>query len=352
MRRTRTLLATGSLIALALTLGACAGAEAPSQRDPDSSAGAAGATGPGADQVAEWYEAAKDEEPIRFYTSQPPSSMDSAIAAFREAYPGVDIEGLRLSSGNLVTRYTQEIEAGSRTADVISVGNTLFTRDGLEKGYFETFERDEIPAAAELEDRWFDQGVATVLVNPYGICYNSQAVSTPPEAWDDVLDPRFQGRIVFPDFRNASVYVYAGQHFADAYGEQLLEDLAALDPISADSMIPGLQSVANGQADIGLVCGVNTAEELVAAGAPIEVVMPDDAIAIPDEMAITAGTPSPNAARLFYDFMLTEAGQEAFVGTATSSPIGSEGSIPLGEDFVFPDFDRYQESFDTLARYF
>ncbi|MFE5703517.1 extracellular solute-binding protein [Rhodococcus koreensis] len=340
-RRKRIGMSTGVAVAIVLVLAGCG--DGPSAEDV-----AASLTG----QELEWYQGAQDEGPVRFYTSQPPSTMNAVIAAFEEKYPGIDVEGLRLSSGSLATRYSQEIEAGSRTADVITIGNTLFARDGLKRGYFETFAADAIPAAAQLDERWFNQGVSTVLINPYGICYNTQAVQDPPQNWADVLVPAYDGRIVFPNFRNAPLYTYAGQHWINQYGVDFVDKLADLHTISADSMIPGLQSVANGQADLGLVCGVNTAAELMNSGAPIEVVMPEDAVAIPDEMAITADAASPNGAKLFYNFLLTEEGQEAFVGTGASSPIGSEGSIPIGDGFVFPDFDGYQRAFDDLAKYF
>ncbi|MFE5703516.1 extracellular solute-binding protein [Rhodococcus koreensis] len=341
MKISHTVRSTGVAAAMVLTLAGCGGG--PSAEDV-----AASLSG----QELEWYQGAQNEEAVRFYTSHSPDAMEAALAAFEEKYPGVEVEGLRLTSGNLATRYSQEIGAGSRTADVIATGDTLFALDGLERGYFETFDADAMPATAALDERWFNQGISTVMVTPYGICYNTQTVDTPPETWEDALDPAYDGRLVFPNFRNSSLYVYAGQHWINQYGVDFPEELSRLRPISADSMVPGLQSVANGQADMGLVCGVNTAAELMNSGAPIEVVMPEDAVAIPNEMAITADAASPNGAKLFYNFLLTEEGQEAFVGTGASSPIGSEGSIPIGDGFAFPDFDGYQSTYDTLAEYF
>ncbi|MCS5498257.1 extracellular solute-binding protein [Cnuibacter physcomitrellae] len=345
MRSSRILMIGGLALATVLAMTACSGG---GSSGTGSSAPATALSGP----EQEWYDAAKGEEPIRFYTSQHPSSMDAVIAAFEQKYPGVQVEGLRLTSGALGTRYAQEKDAGTRTADVIAVGDTRFVLDGLAKGYFETFDKDEMPATAQLEDQYFNDGVSTAVVTPYGICYNTQTVTDAPTEWEDILNPDYDGRIIFPEFRNSSLYVYTGQLWIDAYGEDFLERLAALHPVKADSMVPGLQSVANGQADVAAPCGVDSANELISAGAPIEVAFPDNAIAIPNEMAITAGTPSPNASRLFYSFMLSDEGQQAFGGESASSVIGTPGLIPLGPDFVFPDVDRYQETFDIMAEHF
>lgn len=331
---------TYTALAVLLVLTGCGGAEAGDE--------AASLTG----VEQEWYDAALEEGTISWYTSHIEDDQDAAIEAFEERYPGVEVEGLRLTSGNLMTRYSQEIEANSRTADIVSIGDTRFVEDALDEGWFATHTKDEVPALENLDDQWFKGGPVTAFVTPYGICYNSETVATPPEEWTDVLDEQYEGRLMFPDFRNASVYVVAGQVWEQTYGEEFLEDLAAQSPQAADSMVPGLQSVANEQNDLGLACPPATAQPLIDAGAPLETVLLDPTIAVPHELARTETSPNPNGSKLLFNFLMTEEGQQTFVGDGSASTVGVDGSIPITDEFMYPDFDTLDETYAVMERYF
>lgn len=297
------------------------------------------------------YEAAVEEPSITWYSSHVEQDMLRAVEAFQEKYPDVRVEALRLTSGQLATRFAQEQAADAPTADIISTGDTRLVFDGVEQDWFMDLQDADLPALESVDEQWLYEVGATVLLTPYGICYNSELLANPPGTWEDILAPEYKGRIVFPDFRNASVYVWAGQVWLDAFGEDFIADLAAQELQTVDSMLPGIQFVGNGQADMGIACPPATAQVVSEQGAPVEVTFPDPVIAVPHELVITKRTESPNTAKLFFNFLMTEEGQEAFVATGASSPIGSEGSVPVTDNFVWPDFDRYDEVAETMGKY-
>lgn len=342
MNRRHTGLVPAVLAVALVFLTACGGTAAEAENTSASLEGAERAL----------YEAALKEGTVRWYTSHTEEGMEAAIAAFEEKYPDVDVEGLRLADGNLITRYSQETEADSRSADVVAIGDERFLDDGFESGWFAEYSRDELPALAEVDDRWVQDGRATVHLTSYGICYNTETVDTPPAGWEDVLENGQDGRIVFPDFRNVSAYVFAGQIWSDHLGEGYLEYLSGLHPIKSDSMVPGLQSVANGQADYALVCPPVTAMPLKAAGAPIDVVLPDPVVAMPHEAVISEASASPHGARLLVNFLMTEEGQQAFGQGGVASTVDAEGAVPLTDDFAYPDFSRYEKTYELMERYF
>lgn len=297
-----------------------------------------------------WYDKAVNEAALRWYTSQDPKHNESVVDAFEERYPGVEVEELRLASVALGTRFAQEKDADARTADVVTVADKGVVVDGLEKGWWSNLDKREIPAARTLDAEFFDRGVATTLISPYGIGYNPDLVEDPPEDWPDILDPQYKGEIVFPDVRVSSAYIYHVRMWVDLYGRDYLEKLNAHDTITVDSMVPGVQQVANGQAEIALPLPPTTAAELMDSGAPLEIVYPRTMLGVDTDTAIAAGTPSPNAARLFYNFLLTEEGQKAHVGSSASSPVGVEGSIELPENYIRPDVDDIPPTLETAEQ--
>jgi iron(III) transport system substrate-binding protein len=53
---------------------------------------------------------------------------------------------------------------------------------------------------------------------------------------------------------------------------------------------------------------------------------------------ISTGSPHPNAARLFLDYLLTEEAQTVINKNIGSSPLGDfEGTVPLPEGYTTPD---------------
>ncbi|SDG84316.1 ABC transporter substrate-binding protein [Microbacterium pygmaeum] len=303
-------------------------------------------------ELAELYEAAQQEGPLTWYGSYDPPSMEAAISAFESTYPGLRVDYLRLTSGQLNTRFSQEIEANAPTADVITVGDPLFVATAGENEWLTPLERDELPSVAALDDEWYHDGFPTTVINVFGIAYNSDLVEEPPTSWEDVIDPAFKGKTVFGDYRAASLYAYQGALWAEREGMDYLEDLAAQDLIFVDSIIPGIQKVASGEALVALAVTPSTTTELVEAGAPIEVVFPDWYSIGELLSGIASNTDAPSFSRLFVDFLLSEQGQEALVSTGGASPINSEGSIPLGDGYVRPDYEALPEDRELLQSVF
>jgi iron(III) transport system substrate-binding protein len=328
--RTRRLVATALLgLASALVAAGCGG-----ESSEGSQATIKSLSGP----TKGWYERALKEPPMKYYSLHDPFRVEQTIEAFEEAYPGLSVETLRVTSSDIATRYAQERNTGTRTADVITIADKAFVDDALSKGWFEKLDKNSMPALGALQDRWFDRGTAVAAVLPLGIGYNTEMVDSPPSEWQDVLDPKYRGKIVFPDFRVSPVYADQGRLWIDQYGEDYMKQLETLNPIIVDSMVPGAQLLAAGRGAIMLPAVPSNVEELKSDGAPIDVVFPDDIVGASLFTAISTDSPSSNTARLFYNFIFTSKGQEAFVGPSAASPIGSKGSIPLPSGFTQYDY--------------
>lgn len=297
---------------------------------------------------AEWYQAAQEEPPMKFYSMHDPNLIDAAAQRFQEKYPGLSVETLRLTSGQLSTRYAQEKGNNARTADVFTIGDEGLLADAAEKDWILDLDELDIPTLQDLDDQWLSENAVITGVLPLGIAYNTELIPEPPTDWEIALDEEYRDQIVFPDFRNAPIYLDQGKLWIDEFGEGYLEDLHAQNPTMVDSMVPGAQLVANGQAKLMVPGVVSNVRDLADSGAPIDVAFPDEVVGTQLYTALSADSPSENTAKLFLDFLMSEEGQQAYISDQAVSAIGSEGSMPLPEGFRINDPDHMEETLQTM----
>lgn len=302
--------------------------------------------------LAEWYQAAQDEPPLRFYSMHDPNLIDAVAEQFQETYPELHVETLRLTSGQLSTRYAQEKNSNSRTADVVGLGDEGLLNDAVENGWILDLGEEDLPSLQDLDEEWVADSAVIAGVLPLGIAYNTENVTNPPSEWEDVLSDEYTGEIIFPDPRNAPIYLEQGKLWIDEYGEGYLEDLNDQDLTLVDSMVPGAQSVGNGQAKL-MVPGVKSnIQDLVDSGAPIDITFPDDVVGTQLYTAISADSPSENTAKLFVDFLMSEQGQRAYISDQAVSAIGSEGSMPMPDGYRINDSEHHEDTQQLLVEAF
>lgn len=272
------------------------------------------------------YDQARSEPTLTWYSSQDPGLNEAVVEAFEAQYPDLEIESLRLATGPLAVRYAQEREAGAVTAGAVTLADPNFVDQGLDQGWFESFDQSALPALARLPERFFQRGVATTGVNVLGIAFNTTEVQDPPTTWQDVLDPQYRGQILLGDPRNVPSYVALARILDEQVMPGYLVSLAAQQPTLVDSMVPGTQQLAAGEAALAVPNVLSVVKPLQDQGAPIGFVVPEPTTGNEFTTMISAGSASPNTARLLYDFLFTDAGQQAFNGSTGSSPIGAIGN--------------------------
>ena len=87
--------------------------------------------------ASDWYEAAKSEKQVVWYTSLNVADNEKISAAFTKKYPGVDVNVNRQSANSVLQKVLTERRAGKDVADVVLVGaeylDLLQTRGILQK---------------------------------------------------------------------------------------------------------------------------------------------------------------------------------------------------------------------------
>jgi iron(III) transport system substrate-binding protein len=260
----------------------------------------------GAERTQRLIDGAKQEGTFTLYSSTAPEDMNPVIDAFKKKY-GIDVQFWRSSSDGIVQRAVAENRAGRCLVDA-------FTSVAAE---LEALHREKLlyavktPLAAELMPqamRPHGEWVATRL-NIFSAAYNTNLVKKDevPKSYEDLKDPKWKGRLAIEpgdsDWFSAIVPKMGREKAL-----KLFKDIALTNGYSyrkGHTLLANL--VAAGEVPLALTTYNYKPEQLKKSGAPIEPLYLAPLIALPNGAAVSRCATHPNAAVLFYDFMVGEA---------------------------------------------
>lgn len=331
---TRRWLPIGS-VALALTLfaTACGGG-----------GGSAGSEG------GDLVEAAQNEGIVTWYVSIPDAPVQAAAAAFEEEY-GIPVEVVRMGSPVLAQRYSTERDSGQSVGDLVTIPEAHVLDEYLEKGWIRELPADQVDNMADWpEEALYKDAYFLVNSQPIGVAYNTDKLSASDvESWEDLLDPKLKGEIDTADPQSFLSWTELLRLLKEEYGEEFLEGLADNDIKKVDSAIPGTQQVAAGESLATFPSLPSVVNPLQESGAPVELAYLAPTTGVEQYTAVAEGSPHPNAALLFANFLMSEKGQIALNEGFGISPLGElEGTLPEPEGYVTPDLSLALEEQDHL----
>jgi iron(III) transport system substrate-binding protein len=258
-------------------------------------------------QDAKLVEAAKKEGgKVVAYGSLENTAMDPIAQAF-EKKTGIKVEYFRASATKAMDRALTELRAGKAVFDVM-VNNSgaiqVMRKENVFADYLSpsahAFPKDEIDPQLGPAYRH----------TPIGIIYNKSVISTAeaPKSLDDLLNPRFRGKVVMPDPTQhtttiqwlASLYKIMGKEKADKF----IRALGAAKPILAESFAPSAERVSTGETPIAISL-VRYVVTFAAKKAPVDYVRMNKMLSTGQYLALNRKAPRPNAGKAFIDFFLT-----------------------------------------------
>ncbi|MFD2757374.1 ABC transporter substrate-binding protein [Gulosibacter faecalis] len=295
---------------------------------------------------------------ITLYTSEPQEKADALVAAFNEAHPDITVEVFRAGTGDLTARIASEQESGGVQADVLLAADA---------NTFENYAADDLlleytPADVEAlnPDVVDPEGyyVGTRII-PTVIAYNTTMIDTPPTSCAELTDPEYADQIVMPnpEVSGAAAYNAAVWYNESSLGEQWLTDLAANNPVIAESNGPVSQAVATGTQPIGIVVDY-LVRELEAQGSPIAVAYPEEGVPYVSQPAgIFADTDEAEASQAFVDFLVSAEGQQLAVEQSylpVRGDVGTpEGAPSMDEiEILSPDLETINSTQDEAVERF
>lgn len=267
-------------------------------------------------------EAAKKEGQVTMYSGQP-REAERLAAAFNKKYPGIKVNYYDAPIWQLYERYKTEYRARRNIVDLMYVSEAALDKLRAE-GLLVEYASPELAAYApeSLAPNRFWADVKPFVAFP---CVNTQAFPRKdlyPKDWTDFASPRpeWTGKISVFDPRSSGVaydVLFAlSTKFGDETARKIYEGLRKAKARIFSSTPEGMQAAMTGENPIMFYILQNHwAGAAIEKKAPLEVLIPKSgAIISYASLGIVKTAPHPNAARLFYDFMLSDEGQRVFAG--------------------------------------
>ncbi len=254
------------------------------------------------------YEAAKKEGEVVWHSAVGPEVFTDLLNTFQKRFPGVKVTSYSLTAPQLPPRIITEQQAGRVSTDVgtggMSTSVPLLERDLLVPVDYASFGVDQKRIV-------LDSKAVIARDMPFGVIYNTQQVAAAdvPQKWEDLLNPKFTGRIGMQTMGTGFEGVVEGKVWDVAKLTAFLKQFKSQKIMATDRTENIIQKVASGELLIGLVVLTVVAEEK-AKGAPLGLAPLGPELVQPQEVFVIKGGPHPNAGKLF----------AAWLGTAEATP--------------------------------
>lgn len=299
---------------------------------------------------ADLVDKARNEGGLNIYSAMTPGLMDPLVAAFTKAY-GIRPQVTRLTSDKLQPRFGAEMSGGQVTSDVLQNGSKDFMATCVSKKWLTSLPK-LVSAKTWPEGDW-NGYFATVVTGPICVSRNTNTVSDAdaPKSWEDILDPKYKGKILFVTPGPADSFSSWMVIMAKTYGDDFLRKLKAQKLTYIESTASGSTQLAAGGADLLLPTTPWAAQTLVKQGAPVKNEYLKPTCGLPYYAGAVQGAKHPASAELWMDFVMSRPGQTAMAGSGFAASLmpGVEGAIPLGEGFQPPNEDEARAQFQRLA---
>jgi iron(III) transport system substrate-binding protein len=264
----------------------------------------------------ELIDAARREGKISYYSALELNTAERLGKAFEAKYPGISVRVERSGAERIYQRIAQEQGSGINAVDVANSTDPAHYLDWKSKDWLAAYLPDDVAKHFPADQVDPDGTYATSCGWLEVIGYNTNLVKPDdaPKSYADLLDPKWQGKIVkaHPGYSGAimtATFVLSrdlGWQFFEKLAQQkILQVQSAADP--PKKLLLGERAVMADGNDYNLLL-------LKEQGKPVETVYASEGsplIIVP--CGVFKNAPNPNAARLFQSFFFSREGQQLLV---------------------------------------
>ena len=287
--------------------------------------------------------AARKEGAVVWYTVQIVNQLAAPMArAFEKKY-GVKVQYVRSNSNEVVLRVENEAKAGRLHCDVADGDSTApaLERDHLAMQWIPDDVRDYPAERRDPQGRWIATYVSVAMP---AINTDQVAKTSRPRSWDDLLDPKWKGKIAW----SGESSPLAGPGFVgvvlktlgEAKGRALLKKLAKQDIAGLEvANRQVLDQVIAGEYAIGLQISDHHAYFSARQGAPVTWLPLGSSMVTSITASVVQGAPHPSAAKLFLDFLASPEGQKIY---AQAGYIPANPKIQPQDPALTPEGGKFQ----------
>jgi iron(III) transport system substrate-binding protein len=305
--------------------------------------------------------AAKKEGKVVWYTSTPIEQGQKIAKLFEDA-TGIKVEMFRSGGSAILRRFLQEQQAGRTQVDVMTTSDPAATAALARKGTFVAFKPQNFEKVVE-EGRDQDGHFVAQRLNLMTIYARSDKVSAAdlPKTWRDLNDAKYKGKLVMTDPSFTALQLTVVGMMSKSLGWGYYEKLRQNDIMIVQGNQQVSDNIKRGERLIAVGALDSYAADDRKAGHPIVTLLPEDGtFVIPSPTAVIKGSPNPNAAKAFAEFMIGDAAQSIFPadgGYAARKDIPPPADavaldkikiIPVDYDYVEKESARIKKKFNEV----
>jgi len=308
----------------------------------------------GPDRMARIAAAAREEGSLTLYTTLAEKDLPTLIQPFEATY-GVKVTVWRAGTDKILQRTVAEAAAQRYDVDVIHFGSPemeALSREQILLPVTSPVHEDLQPGSVPPHREW-----AATLLSVWVQAYNTNLLKKEdlPKSYTDLLDPKWKGKLGIEakdqDWFASVVDVMGGGES----GLKFFRDLAATNGVSVRLGHTLLNNmVISGEVPLALTVYNYMPEQSKKKGAPIDWFALEPAIARSNAVGVARRAPHPNAALLFYEYLLGEEAQQSFVSmdyvpsnTKVASPLEGVTIVQTDSAVTLDEYDKWTNLFET-----
>jgi iron(III) transport system substrate-binding protein len=310
----------------------------------------------GADRMQKIVAAAKKEGTLTIYTTFAEKDQPALLGPFETKY-GVKVVVWRAGTDKVLQRSIAEARANKNNVDVIHFGAPemeALSREKILQAVTSPVHRNLQPGSVPAHREW-----AATLLSVWVQAYNTNLIRKQdlPRTYVDLLDPRWKGKLGIEakneDWFASVVDVMGGGE----KGLQFFRDLVAkngLSPRTGHTLLNNM--VIAGEVPLALDIYNYMPEQAKRKGAPIDWFVLEPAVARSNAIGVARRAPHPNAALLFYEYMLGEEGQRVLVkmdyvpsNTKVASPLKGVKILQTDPGRALDESDKWKDLFEKVV---
>jgi iron(III) transport system substrate-binding protein len=267
----------------------------------------------GADRMERLAAGAKKEGMLTLYTTIAEKDLPAIVKPFEQKY-GVKVNVWRAGTDKVLQRTVTENQAKKYDVDVIHFGAPemeALNREKILQPVASPVHKDLLAGSVPAHQGW-----AATILSVWVQAYNTEAVkkSDLPKTYADLLDPKWKGKLGIEAKNDDWFATVVHQLGGEEKGLAFFRDLVArngISPRQGHTLLTNM--VVSGEVPLALTVYNYMPEQAKKKGAPIDWFAIEPAIARANAVGVARQAPHPNAALLFYEYLLGPDGQKAMV---------------------------------------
>jgi iron(III) transport system substrate-binding protein len=303
-------------------------------------------------------DAAKREGKVIWYTSTPIETAQKLADMFTKE-SGIKVEMFRSGGSAILRRFQQEVQAGRVAVDVLTHSDPAAAAAMAKKGTFVPFKPknfENLPEAARDADGQFLAQRLNMMT--HYLRSDKVAAADEPKTWTDLADPKYKGKLILTDPSFTSLQVSVVGMMAKERGWGFFEKLRQSDVMVVQGNQQVSEMLKRGERLVAVGALDSYAADLKREGHPVKTLYPSDGVfVIPSPTSVVKGSPNPNAAKLFAQFMIGDDAQKLFPAegaySARTDIPAPQGSPDLKTLKILPvDYDYIEKQTAAIKKRF